>query len=79
MSSLRTVRFASMRLTEKLDFWPVARGAPIASREGGQRTQILPDFLIGAHAQLQPTRLISRDRGFYERLFPELILIDPTR
>ena len=48
-------------------------------KQGGQRTQILPDFLIGAHAQLQATRLISRDRGFYEWLFPELILIDSTR
>ena len=45
MSSLRTVRFASMRLTEKLDFWPVALGAPIASREANGRKFCLISLL----------------------------------
>jgi predicted nucleic acid-binding protein len=41
---------------------------------GGKRTRILADFLIGAHAQTQATRLLSRDRGFYRKLFPHLNL-----
>jgi predicted nucleic acid-binding protein len=47
-------------------------------QQGGQRTRILVDFLIGAHAQAQASRLLSRDRGFYGKLFPSLTLIDPT-
>jgi predicted nucleic acid-binding protein len=47
--------------------------------QGGQRTRILADFLIGAHAQAQATCLVSRDRGFYRKLFPSLTMIDPAR
>jgi predicted nucleic acid-binding protein len=46
--------------------------------QGGKRTRILTDFLIGAHAQKQATRLLSRDRGFYHKLFPSTELCDPT-
>jgi hypothetical protein len=45
---------------------------------GGKRTRILSDFLIGAHAQEQASRLLTRDRGFYREVFRSLILIDPT-
>ena len=44
---------------------------------GGPRTRILADFLIGAHAHTQASRLLSRDRWFYRKLFPALHLIDP--
>jgi predicted nucleic acid-binding protein len=46
--------------------------------QGGQRTKILSDFLIGAHAQTRANQLVSRDRGFYRKLFPSLKLIDPS-
>src|ERR1051326_8629417 len=45
-------------------------------QQGGKRTKILADFLIGAHAQKQATRLLSRDLGFYRKLFPSLDLVD---
>jgi predicted nucleic acid-binding protein len=48
-------------------------------QRGGPRPQILADFLIGAHAMTQANRLVSRDRGFYRKLFPKLSVIDPAR
>ncbi len=48
-------------------------------RRGGKRDRVLTDFVIGAHAQLQASRLLSRDRGFYRAMFPSLPLLDPAR
>lgn len=47
-------------------------------RQGGKRTRILADLLIGAHAQKQATRLLLGDRGFCRKLFPSLDLRDPS-
>jgi predicted nucleic acid-binding protein len=47
-------------------------------REGGKRTRILTDFLVGAHAQVQASQILSRDRGFYREIFRSLPLVDPA-
>jgi predicted nucleic acid-binding protein len=47
-------------------------------QQGGHRTRILVDFLIGAHAQTQANRLLSRDRGSYRKFFPSLKVTDPA-
>ena len=44
-------------------------------RRGGTRDHLVPDFLVGAHAQLASGRLLTRDRGFYRRFFSKLQVI----
>ncbi len=38
----------------------------------------IPDFLVGAHAMLQCTGLITRDAGFFRDYFKGLKVIEPT-
>jgi predicted nucleic acid-binding protein len=46
-------------------------------REGGQRRSPLPDFYIGAHAQTDRLRLLTRDAARYRTYFPRVILVAP--
>jgi predicted nucleic acid-binding protein len=62
----RTASFAASRV------WRAYR------QQGGKRTRILADFLIGSHAEMQASCLLSRDRGFYRSMFPSLQVLDPA-
>ena len=53
------------------DLWRVYR------RQGGKRTALVPDFLVGAHAIVRAGRILSRDRGFLRNYFEGLIVVDP--
>lgn len=46
-------------------------------RLGGPREHLLPDFLIGAHAQRQADRIAAIDRGYLRRYFPRLKVLRP--
>ena len=44
---------------------------------GGRRERSVPDFIVGAHALLQSTGLITRDDGFFRDYFKGLKIIVP--
>ena len=48
-------------------------------RQGGQRTRVIADFLIAAHAETRAQALLTRDRGFYRRYFETLRVVEPQR
>lgn len=54
--------------------WRESRRAAVAGPG-----RVVADFLIGAHALIQAEALLTRDRGFYQRYFRGLRIIDPSR
>ncbi len=46
---------------------------------GGIRTGVLPDFFIGAHAQVIGRPILTRDVRRYRSYFPDVKLITPDR
>lgn len=46
-------------------------------RRDGRREAILPDFLIGAQAEMRKWPLVTRDRKGFASYFPDLTTIDP--
>ncbi len=60
---------------------PAARLAGLAFRSyrqrGSTKNGVLPDFFIGAHAQAEGYKLLTRDAGRYKTYFPKIKLICP--
>jgi predicted nucleic acid-binding protein len=48
-------------------------------RNGGTRSGVLPDFFIGAHAQVARWPLLTRDVRRYRTYFPDVELITPDQ
>ncbi len=45
---------------------------------GGTKSDVLPDFLIGAHAAVANMPLLTRDPRSYRRSFPTVTLLTPN-
>lgn len=58
--------------------WPAARAFAEYRRRGGARTSPLPDFYIGAHAEVEGHTLLTRDAARYRTYFPKVPLICPA-
>jgi len=46
-------------------------------RDGGTKSNVLPDFFIGAHAAVLGCGILTRDSRRYRNYFPSVSLVDP--
>jgi len=54
-----------------------ARAHQAYRRRGGERSGVLPDFFIGAHARVLDVPLLTRDPRRFRAAFPDLALVTP--
>jgi predicted nucleic acid-binding protein len=57
--------------------WLAAQAFLQYRRSGGAKTSPLPDFYIGAHAEIEKWTLVTRDAVRYRTYFPNVTLITP--
>ncbi len=68
--------FASKAIPKEALFLAGKAFLQYKKRKGG-KTNVLPDFFIGAHAAVADYQLITRDKGRFSTYFPSVELIMP--
>jgi predicted nucleic acid-binding protein len=60
---------------------PFVAGKAFANyrNSGGSRDRVLPDFFVGAHAEVERLPLLTRDPRRYRTYFPSVTLIAPEQ
>jgi predicted nucleic acid-binding protein len=58
--------------------WLAAQAFLKYRRGGGARTSPLPDFYIGAQAEIEKRTLVTRDAARYRTYFPTVSIVAPT-
>lgn len=74
---LRGTPYARLRLPYKAAYGAGAAYARYRKLEKGEKRSPMPDFYIGAHAQLLGMQLLTRDPRRYRTYFPDVQLITP--
>lgn len=57
--------------------WLAGQAFQAYRRRGGAKANVLPDFFIGAQAQVMDIPILTRDQRRYARYFPDVDLITP--
>jgi len=65
--------------SSKTGLWLAAKAFVRYRKSGGNKTSPLPDFIIGAQAQVENLPLITRDVQRYQTYFPKVQLIIPDK
>jgi predicted nucleic acid-binding protein len=59
--------------------WSAAKAFERYRSAGGSKTVLLPDFIIGAHAEVEGLSILTRDTSRYRTYFPTVPLFTPSR
>ena len=71
-------RFAlAYQETPRLGLFKAAKAYARYRQRGGNRTNVLPDFIIGGHAEATGLILLTRDSARFRNYFPSVRLVCP--